>query len=238
MGKTILKKESGGIIDMRRRLFPPKQKGIKKWYGELKEKIQERKQGITIEGIEYKDAENGNSIFASYQLIPIIGKTGLYRVEELMMSEKSYRRKVRAREIKNEIEREKYLAEKPVNIKNTRRMYMTADYSVIQELRNETGLRIEGEAVRQFKLLVERQRIKTRILESGDKIARAIYEEGRITDPRTLGYIGGLKGKKGSIERVYNLKDSRAREVNQDIFNGLLRGDKKLRDYYEEERGK
>ena len=94
---------------------------------------------------------------------------------------------------------------------------------------------IEGEAVKQFKALVDRQKIKRRILESGDKIARAIYEHGRKTTPRTLGYIGGLSGRKGKIIRIYNLKDYRAKEVNAAIFEGLLKGDKKLRDMYEEQ---
>ena len=59
-------------------------------------------------------------------------------------------------------------------------------------------------------------------------------EEGMKTTPRTLGYIGGLTGRKDHIKRIYNLNDPRAQEVNQAIFEGLLRGNKRLRDYYED----
>lgn len=240
---------------MKRSIFKPKPKGIKKWYKDIQRTIKEKKQGVIIEGIAYTRQDNGETEYLNYELIPVPGQNGLYRVEESAMSEKSYRRKRRAEDIGDNIEKEKYLTEKPVNIRSARRSYITADHSIIEQLRSEMktqimekedayipftqeefneGVRIEGEATKQFKLLLERHRIKARITESGDKIAKAIYESGKKSDPRTLGYIGGLTKRRGHIERVYDLEDPRAEAVNKSIFNGLLEQSKELRNRYED----
>ena len=151
-----------------------------------------------------------------------------------MLSNSDYENLMAAREQKDNIEREKFLLENPVEMENTRRMYMTADYFVIKQLRREMTTNAPGEGLTQFRALVDRQRIQNRIKKTGDKIAKAIYENGRTTKPRSVGYIGGLVKRKGRIGREYNLEDYRAIKVNQSIFNGLLQGNKKLRDWYEE----
>lgn len=218
---------------MRKTLYPPRPKGIKKWTGNIRKELEARKQGVTIDGLELFEVPTGKPIYADYEIIPVVGEKGLYRVEEKIMSDKSYRRRSAANQLKNDIEKEKYLAENPIFLESTRRMYMTADYSVIKQLRDEVGIKTEGDAIHQFRALIEMERIKTRIQESGNKVARAIYREGETTDPRTLGYIGGLI-KRDKIKRVYDLRDRRAAEVNQSIFEGILKGNKRLRDRYED----
>ncbi len=126
---------------MKRRLFPPQPKGIKKWVGSIKRELEERKRELNVEGIENIKVDTQERVYLNYKLIPLIRPSGLYRVEELLMSEKSYNRKKFADLMKTDTETEKFLSQKPINYYNTSRMYIIANYNAIKQLRNETDIR-------------------------------------------------------------------------------------------------
>lgn len=94
---------------------------------------------------------------------------------------------------------------------------------------------IKGENISQFLTLVDREKIKERILKSGDQIAKAIYREGRNTHPRTMGYVGELARRNGKTMIEYNLRNTVARKVNKSIFSELLERSQELRNRYEED---
>ena len=202
--------------------FPNRSNKIKQVIRNLKQQRMDRKIGAKVRDVRYTKASTGETVHAEYEIRPVIGVEGLYQIQEYIISDIDFQKLQYAKEhITNEEERKNFIKPHEIQELYARVMYATIDYKVIQQLRMDMGVEQYEDARENFKKLVEHQRIKQRIMESKDKEARAIYQDGKSRAPRVYGYIGGIVHTLKGDRRVYDLRDKRARRINKIVFDSL-----------------